>query len=338
MLLVYLISLLSSQEPVVQNEMVTAIPSTSSASASPLPFITLTLDSVFDEYIENSGPSAWTLVVGGDYNPGRHVNMVATQQNSFGFQLANLTELFRRADIALLNLEGALVRDCPLVSEGMKFCGDIRHIESLVGAGIDAVSLANNHSLNYGQNGLDETKSYLRLSSLASAGFDETMLLPVRDQFKVAIIGIDTTLQERSRQDITDLVRAAHQQSPIVIPYFHWGSEYTHDPTPAQRELAHSAIEAGAALVLGSHPHWVQGVEIIGNKLVVYSHGNLVFDQFWSEKTRQGIVGEYYFQGEKLVDARFRPIYLGEGYKPYLVQGESAEAVLSQMQQASERL
>lgn len=303
---------------------------------SPTP--ALSLNTIFDEVLLEADQQSWKLVVGGDYNPGRHVNVVATRQHSFDSLLINLEDIFETGDIAMVNLEGALVHNCPLMSEGMQFCGSVKHARGLQSLGIDMVSLANNHSLNFGQNGLDETKAVLAEHGLRSAGFDETVVMQVANQEKVAIIGIDATLKPRDPQEIGTLIAAAAQHVQIIIPYFHWGNEYTHDPSPHQRDLAHVAIEAGATLVLGSHPHWVQAVEIYNHKLIVYSHGNLVFDQFWSEKTRQGIVGEYSFLAENLIDARFIPIYIEQGYQPKVLTNEAARIIINQMKDSSEKL
>ena len=325
-----------------QNIVIPKITENSSVNPSiiPLPVSRdmLSLETIFDDVIENSDQKSWKLVVGGDYNPGRHVNVVASNQDSFGQLLENLGNLFVDADIAMVNLEGALVENCPLLSEGMKFCGDLRHVDAIKNAGIDVVSLANNHSLNFGSAGLLETKAILDQSALRYVGFDEIAYLPAKDNVEVALVGIDATLKERNPQEIIALVALALKRSPIVIPYFHWGSEYTHDPNQHQQDLAHAAIEAGAALVLGSHPHWVQAVELYKEKLIVYSHGNLVFDQFWSEKTRQGILGEYIFIDNTLVDAHFQPMYIGNEYKPHALSGEAAQVVITQMLEASERL
>lgn len=298
----------------------------------------VSLDVIFDDKLDFFGNKSWKLVVGGDYNPGRHVNVVATHQDNFGHLLEHVGGLFKEANLALVNLEGALVANCPLLSEGMKFCGNVRHIEALNNVGIDIVSLANNHSLNFGKDGLLETKDLLTQHSVLSVGFDEIIYTQVENQTQVAIIGIDATLTNRTPQEIASLIASARQQSPVVIPYFHWGNEYTHDPSRNQRELAHAAIESGATLVLGSHPHWVQAAEIYNNTIIVYSHGNLVFDQFWSEKTRQGVLGEYIFFENTVIDARFLPIYIGDGYKPITIRGESAREVVNQMLQASERI
>jgi poly-gamma-glutamate synthesis protein (capsule biosynthesis protein) len=305
----------------------------------PINHLPLSLEKVFDDELESASHQSWKLAVGGDYNPGRHVNVVATHQNSFGSLLEQIQGVFADADIALLNLEGALLRDCPLQSQGMTFCGSAKHALGLQNAGIDVVSLANNHSLNYGVVGLQETKNILDAHAVNYAGFDEINTIHLGNgHAPVAIIGIDATLQQRSPQEIAKLINTAANQSTIVIPYFHWGSEYTHDPNAHQIYLARTAIDAGATLVLGSHPHWVQAVEIYKQKLIVYSHGNLVFDQFWSEKTRQGIVGEYAFSGNSVIDARFLPVYIDEGYKPRWLLADKSAKVLEAMQSASKKL
>src|SRR5581483_477680 len=91
--------------------------------------------------------------------------------------------------------------------------------------------------------------------------------------------------------DLTTLpqdIVAARAQADLVIPFFHWGIEYTKDPTTRQQQVAHLAIDAGVDMVLGSHPHWVQGIESYNGRLIIYCLGNFVVDQDWSRETLEG--------------------------------------------------
>jgi poly-gamma-glutamate synthesis protein (capsule biosynthesis protein) len=122
----------------------------------------------------------------------------------------------------------------------------------------------------------------------------------------------------------------------IIIVAFHWGIEYTDMPSERQKQLAHLAVDSGADLVLGNHPHWIQPVEIYQDKLIVYAHGNFVFDQMWSEKTREGVIGRYVFYDDKLVDAQFIPIYISSYGQPDLAESPRKEKILETMKRSSE--
>jgi len=95
--------------------------------------------------------------------------------------------------------------------------------------------------------------------------------------------------------------------------------------------MARVAIDAGADLVLGSHPHWVQQVEVYKGKLIVYSMGNFVFDQMWSQETRQGVIVKFTFQGKNLVSAKFLPVLIEDYNQPVPATGYDYRAVLDRM-------
>ncbi len=137
-------------------------------------------------------------------------------------------------------------------------------------------------------------------------------------------------MQERWAQIASD-IKSADTTSDIVIVQFHWGNEYTMEITERQRMLAHLAIDSGADLIIGNHPHWVQPVEIYKGKFIAYAHGNFVFDQEWSPETKQGVVGKYTFFDGELVDAEFLPIQIENYGQPHFLTGQPAKEILKRM-------
>lgn len=150
---------------------------------------------------------------------------------------------------------------------------------------------------------------------------------------KVAILGYDgisskyygatdTTIGDAPlngtyiKEDVA-AARAAGAQVVVVFP--HWGIEYTFGPSPAQQRLGHLMIDAGADLVIGNHPHWVQSVEIYKGKPIWYSLGNFTFDQSWSEPTLEGVTLELTFRGGTLVQAWMNPHILIRAVQPNLL-------------------
>jgi len=128
-------------------------------------------------------------------------------------------------------------------------------------------------------------------------------------------------------EDIT----AARAKADIVIPYFHWGIEYTKVPTKAQQALARAAIDAGADMVLGNHPHWTQGVEEYKGKLIIYSMGNFVFDQDWSRPTLEGMLIHFYWRGKALVGVRFVPTLDRDRCQPRIMTQAEGVGVFQRM-------
>jgi poly-gamma-glutamate synthesis protein (capsule biosynthesis protein) len=102
--------------------------------------------------------------------------------------------------------------------------------------------------------------------------------------------------------------------------------------------LGRFTIDSGADLVIGNHPHWIQPVEIYKGKLITYAHGNFVFDQEWSLKTKQGVIGKYTFYGKELADVEFFPVQIENYGQPYFLEEENAKVILDSMKAESEKL
>ncbi len=111
-------------------------------------------------------------------------------------------------------------------------------------------------------------------------------------------------------------IAAARRVADVVIVVTHWGIEYEDRPRPWIVEAAHAMIDAGADVVLGEHPHWVQSVEIYKGHYIAYSLGNFVFDQMWSIETRQGSLHRLFFDGTRLVSVRIVPTLLEDWHQP----------------------
>lgn len=206
-------------------------------------------------------------------------------------------DTLRSADLAFCNLE------CPLTSRGIKvtkpicFKADPANVECPADAGFDIVSLANNHSMDCSRAGLLETMHYLHKSGIAHTGAGNTpseAALPTIVTVKgirIAFLARNAWLPEGmwSRPDapnsayldsetIESEVRDASRKADVVIVSLHWGIEYRTHPQPAQVELAHRIIDAGADLIIGHHPHVLQKVEKYHGGVIAYSLGNFLFD------------------------------------------------------------
>ena len=281
-----------------------------------------------------------TLIATGDVIPARSVNFQTVQRNNFKWPFEKTADILRQADLTLINLESPLIKDCPLTNEGMIFCGDSRHLEGLKYAGVDVANLANNHLGNYKEEGIQSTIDLLKTTDILSTGTSEMIIKDIRG-VRFAFLGYneighsEPMLSWVDKEKITQEVKEAKTQANIVIVSFHWGVEYVEQPTERQRGLAHLAIDSGADLIIGNHPHWIQPVEIYKNKLIIYAHGNFIFDQMWSEKTRQGVVGKYTFYDNELIDVEFLPILIEDYGQPYFLEDAEKQSILEEMQKAS---
>ena len=130
----------------------------------------------------------------------------------------------------------------------------------------------------------------------------------------------------------------AKSLADVVVVLPQWGVEYTADPTLRQRALAAAAVEAGADLVVGNHPHWVQAAEVVGDAFVAYALGNFVFDQTWSIETQQGAVLDAAFHGAQLKGIEYHPIRIVDLHQPVFAEPAEAQQILDRIWTASAAL
>lgn len=283
------------------------------------------------------------LVATGDVIPARVVNIQVTKFNNFKWPYEKTADILRSGDITFINLETPLIKDCPLVNDGFKFCGSDKNIEGLLFAGVDVASLANNHAGNYGPEAINYTVNLLSSNGILVTGLNGPIYRDVRG-LKFAFLGyndigyreegISWTEEVKIRSDIIE----AKKNSDIIIVTYHWGEEYREQPDNRQRYLGHFTIDAGADLVIGNHPHWIQPVEIYKGKLITYAHGNFVFDQEWSLNTKQGVVGRYTFYDNQLIDVEFLPLQIENYGQPYFLIGDAKKEILESLKINSEKL
>ncbi len=226
--------------------------------------------------------------------------------------------MLRQADIVVANLENPIIEDCPISDEGFKFCASPRMLAGPVWAGVDVFSLANNHSRNYGADGLEQTKQYLIKERIGYTGDGRLEVISKRGT-KFGFLGFNFVDRLPTQADYA-LVEEANSRVDILIASIHWGVEYTETPTGTQQDIASKLVESGVDVLAGHHPHWVQQVSTINGRPVYYSLGNFIFDQMWSQETRQGLAVRLTFQDARLVDQQLLPVYMEDFAQPVWVE------------------
>ena len=307
----------------------------------------LTLDSIFSENksILSAVPSdkKWTLVATGDVIPARSVNYKTLQNKDFTWAWKNIIPILTKGDITLINLEAPLVPNCPVTVDGMVFCGDQKHVEGLKASRVTVANFANNHMGNWGVEGIEQTKKLMEDNGIRISGLEEPTFIEVKGT-KVALLGFDDIgpfvlpVAKADEKVMEQEIFEAKKQSDVVIVSMNWGVEYTDKPTERQVLLAHLAIDSGADLIVGNHPHWIQPVELYKGKVIMYAHGNTIFDQMWSEKTKEGVIGKYTFYGKDLVDIEFIPLYIKDYGQPEIVTGEKKNSILQILKRISNEI
>lgn len=307
----------------------------------------LTLDNIFtdDHSWVNTMPKERKriLIATGDVIPARVVNMQATKLGNFKWPYENAADFLRKSDLTFVNLETPLIKDCPLSSEGFKFCGSDKNVEGLIFAGVDVASLANNHSGNFGTDALQYTKKLLESKGVAVTGVEGPIYKEING-LKFAFLGFNDIghkqrdIEWTDENNISQDIQEARHSSDVVVVSFHWGTEYKELPDQRQRDIGRFAIDAGADLVIGNHPHWIQPIEIYKDKLITYAHGNFIFDQEWSLRTKQGVVGKYIFLDNTLVDVEFIPIQIENFGQPYFLENKAKQEIIEQMLLNSQKI
>jgi hypothetical protein len=307
---------------------------------------TITLDDIFgpaaDRGLRLDPANVRTLIATGDVIPARDVNnQIIARGNDFFYPLSATADILRQADLTIINLEAPLVEGCPPTDEGLTFCGQPGFADALREAGVDVATLENNHIGNFGPEGIAATQALLTASGIDYA---DRLTLAVRDVrgLRFGFLAFNGVAGAFDRDLVRLRIEEAAGQVDVLVVALHWGKEFVAipqaDPGIAADdpvEIAHLAVDAGADLILGNHPHWVQAVEIYAGKLIAYAHGNFIFDQMWSYETTLGVIGRYTFYGSELVEVQFLPVRIEDSARPVPLEGEEAQAVLDGMHQAS---
>jgi poly-gamma-glutamate capsule biosynthesis protein CapA/YwtB (metallophosphatase superfamily) len=332
--------------------------------------------------------STWTLVVGGDVMLDRSIYRRTVRQgkgadepwdggtaeitgrpccSAAGHRLplvrrtghtGALRAIFRDADLAVINLEGPAVDGFTWHPHGLVFTFDPALLAGLAGAGIDAVTIANNHIGDAGRGGVVETVRHLNELDIAHVGAGRNgtdahapAWFDIAGQ-RVALFGYDAVrpaynatasragsarlLAARYRADIAGARVAG---ADVVVLFPHWGVEYRAVPTARQRSHARALVAAGAALIVGSHSHWAGAMEQIDGHPVLYSLGNLIFDLTRSEETVEGVIVEVTFIGTRPAQIRLHPTVMVDLVQPNLLEAAGDGAVvIRRMRKASQAL
>ena len=283
-----------------------------------------------------------TIIATGDVIPARSVNQGMVRRNNFLWPFEKTAEALRSGDFTVINLETSLITGCVATIDGMSFCGDPKAVEGIKFAGVDIATLGNNHIGNYGETGVKETEKILHDAGIETVGTN--ILYKDAKGIRFAFLAYNDIGSPEAgvpwaedAKIITDIKEAKHNADIVIVSY-HWGVEYNDMPSQRQVDLAHITIDAGADVILGNHPHWIQPVELYKDKFIVYAHGNFIFDQEWSVETKLGVVGKYTFYDKKLVDVEFVPIRIVDYGQPYLLSGEDAKNMLGRMKDLSLQL
>ncbi len=254
-----------------------------------------------------------SVIIGGDIMMDRAIRLFG-EKNGYDALFASITPLFNNADIVAVNLEGPITSNPSKtlladnsMTDSFVFTFDPKTATALAQAHITTVSLANNHTDNFGAKGLEETKRLLSEVGIQHFGnpWNKSPIDIVisKNGGNVAFVGYHAF--QKGFPGIVARVKELSKQGNFVIVMPHWGNEYSAKPTEMMRGQARELVSAGASAIIGSHSHVVGENEWIGDVPVFYSLGNLLFDQYFSSETMKGELVELHLivqNGETIFD------------------------------------
>ncbi len=276
-----------------------------------------------------------TLLFGGDVMLSRAIGELMEKQNNWSYPFMHIASTLKDADITFVNLEGPIALSGTKKGSIYSFRANPKSIEGLVASGVDVVSIANNHMWDYGREAFLETLAHLDTAGIVYTGGGHTF----KDAHTEKVFRIGTTtiaylaytpllptflgagsatpaVAFPTKEQLQEDIERAKGTVDVVVVSVHFGTEYkmTHDAY--QEKLAHEIIDYGADLVIGHHPHVVEDIEMYKGKYIVYSLGNLVFDQNFSKETSRGLLVKVYIKNGHVSALDQIPVVFTKTYQP----------------------
>lgn len=266
-----------------------------------------------------------------------------------GYFFENVKSILEEDDLSIVNLEGTFTTSKNRQEKTYAFKGDPSYVHILTEGSIEAVNVANNHSKDYGLEGFEDTKRYVEEGGLTSFGYDDSKVMEIKG-VKVGLVGIYELPDGLGRlQQLKDnIAKVKSQGAVLTIVSFHWGTEKDNYPDKIQKELAHVAIDQGADLVVGHHPHVLQGIETYKGKNIVYSLGNFSFggnknpsdkDTMIFQQTFTIIENQVQLDNDKnIIPCSISSVVNKNDYRPTPQYGEEAKRILEKIEKFSNGL
>ena len=230
-------------------------------------------------------PVSLTLSVVGDCTLGTDENFdydtslnVYYENYGADYFMANVKSIFSKDDLTIANFEGTLTESTEREDKQFAFKAPASYANILTAGSVEAVNTANNHSHDYGEESFNDTLKALDTANILHFGYDETAVTEVKG-VKVGLVGIYELNDHLGREEQLkqNIAKVKQDGAQLIVVIFHWGNEKEEVPDDNQRTLGHLAIDEGADLVCGHHPHVLQGIEEYKGKNIVYSLGNFCF-------------------------------------------------------------
>lgn len=289
------------------------------------------------------------ITIGIDEDYGYRLSLseeIDKHQQDYRYFVEDVAAIFEDDDLTLANLETTLTTASEKANKKFRFRGKPEYVEILKEGHIEAVNIANNHIYDYFETGFNETLATLEEAKIGYFGYDYQYITTIQG-IRIGVLGYEgweasEKLKKKIRDDIADLKK----QTNILITSFHWGNEREYYPSEDQIELGHYAVEQGADLVFGHHPHVIQGIEEYRGKYIVYSLGNFLFGGNKNPSDKDTFIFQQTFhfsQDGKLLDTKeiklipcsISSVQYKNDYKPTIIKDDEGARVLKRIEKYS---
>ena len=294
--------------------------------------------------------AAGDCTLGGDPRySNRLLREFEDSDNDHSIFFSNVRHIFEADDLTILNLEGPLTERTAHLDKGYVFRGPPHFAKILSSSGVEMATLANNHIKDFLDAGYQDTAEALEAEGVGYFGNEFNTVVEINGiktglfGYTVWYDGSDT--RNRIISSINDL---REQGAQLIIAYYHWGTESSSTPDAYQRSLARLTIDNGADLVLGSHPHVLQGIEVYKGKNIVYSLANFCFGGNNNPLDKDTMIFQQTFTFDEgvlldtnetnIIPARVSSVNTHNDFRPTVAEGEEAERILEKIQKLSDRL
>lgn len=276
----------------------------------------------------------------GDVMLSRGVSYQIYQNNDLYYPFYNIQALLQQNDFVFANFESPIIPGRQIHTGEMAFRVDENLTPILKGLNFSILSLANNHMLDFGQKGLSNTLKLLNENKIQYIGAGENYQeahqykILEKNNIKIAflayndsdvILATNEATENRPGTAFMDLdslkkdLAEAKKSADFIIVSMHSGTEYEENPNSRQIEFARAAIDAGANLVIGHHPHVIQQIEKYKNGYIFHSLGNCIFDQAWSKETTEGIATQIIFAKNEIKNIKILPLIIENYSQPKII-------------------
>jgi len=305
--------------------------------SSPGAFFSMTSSYFFDRH-RSANPAIEEIRIVGDIMLGRHVETLMKRHGA-AYPYKNLTT--EPGVVWVGNFESTVLnKHIPTPNYEMRFSVDTRYLSVLRDFGFQYLSLANNHTYDYGRVGYLETRE--NLSDFTAFGHPytvgpESITYTQLGAVKIGMIALNQLNGTLNTDELSSLLYTLSVHSDVQIAYIHWGEEYVHVHNQVQEDLAHALIDNGIDMVIGHHPHVVQDIALYKGKPIFYSLGNFIFDQYFDIAVMEGLMIVLKEGGDGQLSWDIVPVSsVSMAAAPRILEGKEREEFLSKLAKRSD--